>query len=78
MEEEIKKLELKILALTNEIQDMKELQRKSQRDYTQNKVFTSRITFRNKATNFPNLPTSSTDLSVGDIYNDTGFVKIKE
>ena len=78
MEEEIKKLEMKILALADEIREMKETQRKSQRDYTQNKVFTSKITFRNKVTNFANLPTSSTNLSVGDIYNATGFVKIKE
>jgi|14_taG_2_1085336.scaffolds.fasta_scaffold106132_1 predicted nucleic acid-binding Zn-ribbon protein len=46
MEEEIKKLETQILALTDEIQEMKETQRKSQRDHTKKTIFTDRIVFR--------------------------------
>jgi len=49
----------------------------SKRKYTQVEVFTDKVTFR-KTIRFPKLPTTDTDLLVGELWNDSGTIKIKQ
>ncbi len=76
MDDDLKTLSKKVLELEKRLNEEIRERKKQSRDYTQNRTFIERVTFRNRV-GLPKLPTSATDLSTGDLYRVGTEVRVK-